>query len=66
MEMFAYAIYAERFHWTPQQVDQLTLEQEDWLMPIISAFDAENERQRKKAEAEAERKRKAKQNVTGF
>lgn len=61
LEMLSYALYAERFGWTPQQVDQLTLEQEDWLMPIVNAFDDERERQRRKAEQEADRKRRAEQ-----
>ena len=60
--MLSYAIYAERFGWTPEQVDRLTVEQDDWLVPIAIAMDKERERQEKKAIDEAERKAKAKKN----
>lgn len=58
--MTAYVIYAERWGWTPSQVDELTLEQEDWLIPIAQAFDQEREYREKKAQESAERKAKAK------
>ena len=64
--MMAYAMYAERWQWTPSQVDELSLEQDDWLMPIAQAFDAEREYREKKAQEAAERKARAKKNVTGF
>jgi hypothetical protein len=60
--MLTYALYAERFGWTPEQVDQLTVEQDDWLMPIAAALDSERERREKKAVDDAERKAKAKKN----
>jgi hypothetical protein len=60
--MVAYAMYAERWHWTPEQVDQLTLEQEDWLMPIAMALDEEKAYREQKATEAAERKAKAKRN----
>jgi hypothetical protein len=28
-------VYAKQFGWTPQQVDQLTLEQDNYLLPIL-------------------------------
>lgn len=56
--MLTYALYAERFGWTPEQVDRLTVEQDDWLMPIAAALDSERARQEKKAIDEAERKAK--------
>lgn len=60
--MLTYALYADRFGWTPEQVDRLTVEQDDWLMPIASALDNERERREKKAMDEAERKAKANKN----
>lgn len=60
--MVAYATYAQKLNWTPQQVDQLTTEQDDWIMPILGAIDEERAyRERKAAEAQ-ERKDKAKRN----
>lgn len=64
--MVTYALYAERWGWHPEQVDRLTIQQDDWLMPIARAFDGEKERQRKRAEEKAKRDQKAKANVTGF
>ena len=64
--MLSYAIYAERWQWTPAQVDSLTIEQEDWLIPIAQAFDAERDYREKKSQEAADRKSRAKQNVTGF
>lgn len=58
--MVGYATYADKLRWTPQQVDQLTCEQDDWLIPILQAFDAEREYQQKKAADAAERKAKTK------
>ena len=59
--MVAYATYAEKLHWTPQQVDQLTIEQDDWLMPILNAVDDQRAYNDKKAAEAAERKANAKQ-----
>lgn len=60
--MVAYVMYAERWHWTPEQVDNLTLEQEDWFMPIALALDDEKHYREKKAADAAERKAKSKRN----
>ena len=59
--MVAYATYAEKLNWTPQQVDQLTIEQDDWIMPILTAIDGERAYREKKAAEAQERKAKAKQ-----
>lgn len=58
--MVSYAVYAERWHWTPEQVDSLTLEQDDWLLPIAQAMDQERGYRDKKAREAAERAAKAK------
>ena len=63
--MVAYATYAEKFHWTPEQVDRLTIGQEDWLLPILTAIEDQrsyNEQKRQEAE---QRKADAKR-VRGF
>ncbi len=60
--MVAYATYAERLHWTPQQVDQLTIEQDDWIIPVLDAVNAQREYAQQKAQEAAERKQKAKRN----
>jgi hypothetical protein len=49
-------IYAERWGWTPDQVDNLTLEQEDWLLPIAEVLDKEKAYREDKARRDAERK----------
>lgn len=59
--MVGYVAYAEKLGWTPQQVDQLTIQQDDWIMPIIHAIDAERAYKERKAAEAAERKAKAKQ-----
>ena len=58
--MIAYAAYAEKLGWTPQQVDQLTIEQDDWIMPILHAVDEERAYKETKAAEAAERKADAK------
>jgi hypothetical protein len=63
--MVAYVTYAEKFGWTPQQVDQLTVEQDDWIMPVMHAVDAERAYKEKKAADAQERKAKA-QRSRGF
>jgi hypothetical protein len=63
--MVAYATYAEKLRWTPQQVDQLTIEQDDWIMPILNAIDEERGYRERKAAEAAERKDKAKR-ARGF
>lgn len=61
--MVAYATYAEKFHWTPEQVDRLTIGQEDWILPILTAIEDQrsyNEKKRIEAEerkADAQRRR---------
>ena len=40
-----YALYAVKFQWTPDQVDQLPLELDPWLLPIATLIqDVANER----------------------
>lgn len=58
--MVAYATYAKKLGWTPQEVDQLTIEQDDWIMPILGAIDEEQAYRERKAAEAAERKDKAK------
>ena len=62
VELVGYVMYAERWGWTPSQVDQLTLEQEDWFMPMAMAIDDEKSYREKKAADAAERKARAKRN----
>lgn len=63
--MVAYATYAKKLGWTPQEVDQLTIEQDDWIMPILGAIDEEQAYRERKAAEAAERKDKAKR-ARGF
>lgn len=56
MDMLSYTVYAERWRWTPAQVDELTLEQDDWLIPIALAMDREREYRQEKERKAAERK----------
>lgn len=51
-------MYAQRFNWTPQQVDELPLDVEPWLVPIVSAMEAEQVRRSEAAQKAAEKKRK--------
>jgi hypothetical protein len=60
--MVGYVTYAEKLGWTPQQVDQLTIQQDDWLIPILSAIENERAYQQKKAQEAEERRAKAKRN----
>lgn len=53
-------MYADKWGWTPQQVDDLTLEQEDWLLPIAEALDSERQYRMEKEQRAAERKAKSK------
>jgi hypothetical protein len=59
--MVAYATYADRLGWTPRQVDELTLEEDEWLMPVIQAMDAQRSYNQQKAQESAERAAKSKQ-----
>lgn len=63
--MVAYATYAKKLGWTPREVDQLTIEQDDWIMPILGAIDEEQAYRERKAAEAAERKDKAKR-ARGF
>ena len=53
--MVGYVAYAEKFGWTPQQVDQLTIEQDDWFMPVMYAIDAQRAYNDKKRQEAAQR-----------
>jgi len=55
--MLAYALYAERWGWTPDQVGNLSLEVADWLLPIAEVMDKERERREVKAQRAAEKKK---------
>lgn len=57
--MVAYTVYAERWNWTPSQVDELTIEQDDWLLPIAKAMDDERDYRDRKARESAERAAKS-------
>lgn len=52
-EQYKYAVYAEARNWTPDQVDDLTLEQDLWLIPIWSAMGRAREREQARREKEA-------------
>lgn len=55
-EEYRYVLYAREFGWTPQQVDEIPLIFEPWILPINSAItEAENYRI-EKAQKEAEAK----------
>lgn len=58
--MVAYSTYAEKFHWTPAQVDQLTTGQEDWILPILNLIEEQRSYNDKKAMEAQERKAEAK------
>jgi hypothetical protein len=60
-EMVGYVTYAKEFGWTPQQVDQLTIEQDEWLIPVAHAVDAQRAYEQKKAAEAAERAATTKQ-----
>lgn len=58
--MVGYATYAEKLGWTPKQVDELTIGQEDWLLPILSAVESQRSYNDQKALEAEERKAEAK------
>jgi hypothetical protein len=60
--MVGYVTYAETFGWTPQEVDRLTIAQDDWLIPIMNAVNGERAYKEKKAAEAQERKAKAQRN----
>jgi hypothetical protein len=39
-------VYARRFNWTPQQVDEIPLSIESWLLPIMAIIDEVEEEKR--------------------
>jgi hypothetical protein len=49
-----YAVYADRFGWSPSQVDEIPLLTDAWLLPIANAIGAEKAVREEKA-----RKKKA-------
>jgi hypothetical protein len=59
-DMVGYVTYAKEFGWTPQQVDQLTIQQDEWLIPVAHAIDAQRAYDQRKAAESAERAAKAK------
>jgi hypothetical protein len=42
-----YAVYAVKFGWTPQQVDEIPYEVESWLLPVVGLIDEVAEEKRK-------------------
>lgn len=58
--MVAYVTYAEKFGWTPQQVNQLTTEQDDWILPVLNAVESQRSYNEQKAIEAEERKAEAK------
>ncbi len=48
-------MYAREFGWTPDQVDNLRLIDEPWLLPINGAFEAEISRRQEKAFSDAQK-----------
>lgn len=58
--MVAYVTYAEKFGWTPRQVDQLTIGQEDWLLPVLNTIEEQRSYNQQKAIEAEERKADAK------
>jgi len=50
-----YVMYAREFGWTPDQVDQLRLIDEPYLLPINTAFEGEIARRQEQANLDAER-----------
>jgi hypothetical protein len=41
-----YAVYARRFGWTPKQVDEIPLDIESWLLPVMAIIDEVEEEKR--------------------
>jgi len=48
-------MYAREFGWTPDQVDNLRLIDEPYLLPINSAFEAEISRRQEQAAKDAQK-----------
>lgn len=55
---YRHALYAHRFGWTPDQVEQIPLTDDAWLLPICKAIDDELDRRSKRDQERAERKGK--------
>lgn len=55
-EMLTYRFFAQRYHWTPEQVRALDLEEEEWL-PLVEVAASEAARQEAAAEARMAQKR---------
>lgn len=52
--MYRYAVYMREFGWTPQQVDEIPLGIEVWLLPIFSAINEAEQYLADKAAKEAQ------------
>jgi hypothetical protein len=63
--MVAYVTYAEKFGWTPAQVDRLTIAQEDWILPVLNTIEEQRSYNEKKA-MEAEERRADAKRKRGF
>jgi hypothetical protein len=48
-----YVMFAERYGWTPDEVDNVPLYLEPWILPISDAIDEERERRRVEAAKDA-------------
>lgn len=55
-EELAYVLYARAFGWTPDEVDNVPLRLEPYLLPIDAAIGADIKRRSEKAQADAEYK----------
>ncbi len=55
---YRYVLYADRFGWTPDQVDNLPLKFRRWCLPIANAIDEEHHRRHEEAVAKAAKKAK--------
>lgn len=53
-EQYKYAVYGELRGWTPEQVDNLTLDQDTYLIPVWEAMGRAREREQKRREREAQ------------
>lgn len=54
-------MFAERYGWTPEQVDNLPLDVAPWIMPIAHAIDAERERRQEQERLAREAQQSVKQ-----
>lgn len=37
--ILTYALYARKYNWTPQQVDEIPLDIEPWMLPVGALLD---------------------------